>query len=177
MSDIRNRNILELSAEEACSYFLKGENYCNFDLPTYFKFEDLIVGVSKKIRGKKLSSFYSKIQEAGKPKPDSPRNYDDVNYKILNNKDGRYAWRPLQLIHPALYVSLVHKMTTEENWNTIRERFNQFKGNSNIECMSLPRESLTENSDKAEQVTNWWQEVEQRSIELALDFDHLTHTV
>lgn len=29
----------------------------------------------------------------------------------LNNKDGKFAWRPLQLINPALYVYLVFKIT------------------------------------------------------------------
>jgi hypothetical protein len=40
-----------------------------------------------------------------------PSNYENVNYKLFTNKDGQYAWRLFQLIHPVLYVDLVHKIT------------------------------------------------------------------
>ncbi|MFM7469681.1 MAG: RNA-directed DNA polymerase [Vampirovibrionales bacterium] len=161
-----SKSILELTHDEAHQYFLKQESFCDFDLPEYFKFEALLNSVDKILTGKNLSDFRTK----------NPRNCEGVNYKILNNKDGKYAWRPLQLINPALYVSLVHKITSKENWKLIRKRFTLFSKNKKIECVSIPRQSLTENSDKAEQISNWWQHIEQRSIELALDYSYLTHT-
>ncbi len=163
---VGSRSILEMNHDEARAFFLKEESYCNFDLPPYFKFQAIMDDLSKSMTGKSLSEF----------KQGNPRDYDDVNYKVLNNKDGRYAWRPMQLIHPALYVSLVHNLTTEESWKLICSRFKKFADNPKIECISLPRESLSENSDKAEQITNWWLEVEQRSIELSLDYECLAHT-
>ena len=42
--------------------------------------------------------------------------------------------------------------------------------------MSLPSESLTNQSDKAEQVRQWWEEVEQESLRLSLEYDFLVHT-
>jgi len=167
---ISKQNILELTHEKARNYFLKSESYCNFDLPNYFNFTCLLLDVDLALKDKKLSDF--KIED----KNSKPCNLDDVNYKILNNKDGRYAWRPLQLIHPALYVSLAHEITTEENWTFICKRFDNFSSNSNIECLSIPKESVTKNSDKAEQISSWWLEIEQRSIEMALDYQYLTHT-
>ncbi len=164
------QNILELTHEKALKYFLKSGSYCNFDLPIYFNFKRLLADVARALKDKKLSDF--KIED----KNSKPCNLDDVNYKILNNKDGRYAWRPLQLIHPALYVSLAHEITTQENWTFIYKRFNNFSSNSNIECLSIPKESVTKNSDKAEQISSWWLEIEQRSIEMALDYQYLTHT-
>lgn len=161
-----SKSILELTHDEAHEYFLKQESYCNFDLPEYFNFEALLYAVDDTLKGKKLSDF----------RKENPRDYEDVNYKVLNNKDGKYAWRPLQLINPALYVSLVHKITSEENWRLIKERFGTFSENKKIECVSIPRQSLTENSDKAEQISNWWQHIEQRSIEMALDYSCLSHT-
>jgi len=161
-----SKNILELTHDEAHQYFLKQESYCSFDLPEYFMFETLLKDVDDALKGKNLSDF----------RKDNPRNYEDVNYKVLNNKDGKYAWRPLQLINPALYVSLVHKITSEENWQLIKERFVTFSANKKIECVSIPRQSLTENSDKAEQISNWWHHIEQRSIEMALDYSCLAHT-
>ncbi len=42
--------------------------------------------------------------------------------------------------------------------------------------MSLPRESLAEESDKAEQVKYWWQEIEQKSLELSLNYEYVFQT-
>jgi len=95
---------------------------------------------------------------------------------MLNNKDGHYAWRPMQLIHPALYVDLVHKITELGNWQLIVDRFEEFKAKSCVACVSVPLRSNTEQKDKAEQISNWWHEVEQKSIELALDYSCLCCT-
>jgi RNA-directed DNA polymerase len=162
----KSRSILDLSYADARDYFLKPESYCNFDLPYYFDFAPLLAAVANTLGTKNFSDF----------KQGNPRDYEDVNYKVLNNKDGKYAWRPLQLIHPALYVALVSHLTTEENWQLICQRFQFFAENPKIECISIPRESLTKNSDKAEQISNWWQQIEQRSLEMALDYECLTHT-
>jgi len=88
----------------------------------------------------------------------------------------KYAWRPFQLIHPALYVSLVHEITKEENWQTILHRFSEFPANRNIQCLSLPVVSLSGETDKAELVSHWRYTVEQRSIELSLEYDYLIET-
>ncbi|HAT3807038.1 TPA: RNA-directed DNA polymerase, partial [Serratia marcescens] len=91
------------------------------------------------------------------------------------NKDGKLSWRPLQIIHPVLYVNLVNIITTPENWRKIKSRFTQFQSNNKIECLSIPVIGEHE-KDKAAQVTNWWQKVELKSIELALTFDYLYDT-
>jgi hypothetical protein len=161
----RRKFILELSHTEAREFLLKAESYNSVDLPPYFVFGDLIARVHAQLDGKTLTSLSS-----------NPRDFDDVNYTILNNKDGKYAWRPFQLIHPALYVSLVHCITEVINWNLIIGRFNQFSANQKIHCLSLPVASQSDEKDKAEQVSHWWHEVEQRSIELALDYDCLLET-
>ncbi|WP_181016310.1 RNA-directed DNA polymerase [Pseudanabaena sp. BC1403] len=172
------KNVLELNHTEAKTYFIKAESYFTFDLPRYYIFDKLIHTLSEKIEGKLLSDFYGSYHdmEKGKPKATFPSDYENVNYRFLNNKDGRYSWRPLQLMHPAIYVSLVHKITEENNWNLIVQRFSEFRANKNINCYSIPLKSESESSDKAETVTNWWEAIEQRSIELALKFDYILHT-
>lgn len=167
------RRILELSHTEARAFFLKGESYFSFDLPKYFVFTNVLDGVSRYIAGRKLSTFYS-TGTGGRA--NYPSNYDDANYKFLNNKDGKYAWRPFQLIHPALYVSLVDNITNEGNWNLLVAQFMQFANNPNIKCYSIPLESQNDQSDKAITVTNWWQSIEQQSIELALSYEYVLHT-
>lgn len=161
----KKNDILALAHADARSFFLKDKSYCNFDLPPYFKFEPILSAAHKILDGKKFSDLFDqkKLRES-----------DGVNHKILNNKDGRYAWRPLQLVHPALYVALVHAITEKDNWAFIVERFKKFSS-SKIECVSLPVVASGKESDKAEQVTQWWHDVEQRSIALALDYSHLVH--
>ena len=162
----RNQSVLEFTPEEAQKYFLKPESYCNFNLPIYFDFEPLLLNVHEELNGKALCIF----------KQGNPSHSDDVNYTILDNKDGRYAWRPRQLIHPVLYVSLVHQITAKKNWETICKRFEFFAEDTEIECVSIPSKSLREESNRAEQVSNWVQQIEQRSLELALDYKYLTKT-
>ncbi len=82
----------------------------------------------------------------------------------------------MQLIHPVLYVSLIHKMTEQASWQLICDRFEKFAENKKIMCLSLPVESMSSETDKAEQVAEWWLAVEQQSIELALEYEHLFHT-
>ena len=173
MDDVRNifratgmvpTSILNLDHVRARAFFLREENYAAFDLPEYFKFSELLAYVSNKL-GNSDFCFYQK------DKPDS----FDVNYKILFNKDGEYAWRPLQLLHPVLYVQTVHDITREKNWEIIKGRFVEFQGDI-IECMSIPVEKIkAQKSQKSTQILNWWDKVEQKSIELAMEYDYCIH--
>ena len=162
----RRRLITELSCDEARAFLLKQESYCTIELPPYFSFDGLLNGVAHELQGKQLSQLWVK----------RPREFEDVNYRVLSNKDGRYDWRPLELIHPALYASLVFNLTESCHWQSILKRFREFGRNRKIKCLSLPGESLTEETDSAEQITHWWAEVEQKSIELALDYEFVIQT-
>jgi RNA-directed DNA polymerase len=174
------KRILELNHTEARQYLLKVESYFNFDLPQYFVFQKLIADVSTAIIGRPIEDFYLYPPDYTKAKPQAkppfPSDFDNINYKLLNNKDGKFAWRPFQLIHPALYVSLVHNITEEANWNLIVARFRQFSSNPKIKCYSIPLQSDGTQSDKATTVSQWWQTIEQQSIELALEYEYVLHT-
>ncbi len=166
MSEAR-QSILTLNNTRAKVFFLRNENYTNIDLPVYFNFKPLLKALNNKLYGRKLSDFQ-------KDKPDS---LDGINHTIINNKDGYYAWRPLQLINPAIYVDMVNCITEKENWKLIKSRFKDFSKNPKIRCMSMPvYNSNYKKRQKAEQILNWWQNVEQKSIELALDFTYLITT-
>ena len=163
----QNRSVLDLSFKEAKDFFIKHESYCNFDLPPYIKFNTILQNISNFLKDKIIDSYFEKC----------PKDIDSVNHTILHNKDGKYAWRPLQLIHPALYISLVHKITEEKNWGKIKNRFKEFqKINKYIECTSIPVISYKNTSPKDKQILHWWEEVEQESIKMALSYDYLTHT-
>lgn len=171
------KRLLELNHSEARQYFLKEESYFNFDLPQYFVFKNLIQAVSTYLTRQILSDHYSTYNNSsGQTKKNFPSEFEDVNYRFLNNKDGKFAWRPFQLIHPALYVSLVHIITEEDNWNLIVGRFGQLSANPKIRCYSIPIQSEDDQSDRATTVNQWWQTIEQQSIELALQYEYVLHT-
>ena len=85
---------------KARRFLLRGESYCRFGLPDYVEFNGVRQDVGKFLTTHALSSASNKAHQ-----------HSRVNHTILDNKDGRYAWRPMDLIHPALYVDLVHLIT------------------------------------------------------------------
>ena len=161
----KNQSVLKLSHIDARAFFLKAESYCNFDLPPYFDFGPVIDSLDKHFSGKSLSDVTN-----GKIKPS---NLEHVNYTIFGNKDGRLGWRPFELIHPALYVALVHQLTEKETWKVLQDRFRKFSSSKKILCQSIPIESGSKKSDKAAQVLEWWHQIEQKSLELSLDYELL----
>ncbi len=158
------RSILQMTASQARAFLLKPESYCGIDLPVYFTFARVLSAVTQELSGKALTSMSSK-----------PRDHEGVNYSMLSNKDGRHAWRPFQLIHPALYVSLVQKITEPAQWKLIRDRFKEFQKASNLKCLSIPIEASSARKDKAAQILNWWQGIEQGAIEFALEYNYAFH--
>lgn len=96
MADSDAKKIIEMEALEARTATLKSESYFDVDLPDYFDFEPMLKGLSEKIGGQPLSNFWKS----------KPGEQDGVNHVILHNKDGKFAWRPQELIYPALVETL-----------------------------------------------------------------------
>lgn len=165
-----SKSILDLTAPQARLFFLESKNYCNFDLPKYFTFTKILSSISSELAGKSLSSYQAR--DPATLKLIMPNDIEGINHKILTNKDGRLAWRPFELINPVLYVDLVHYITEPGNWSAIQKRFSFFK-KSNVLCESIPRASSTKRGHKAEQITWWWEHIEQESIQLGLEFSYI----
>lgn len=162
------KKILDMTSKQAKKYFLKNSSYFSMELPTYINFSKLLQEIDNKIGSKNIVEFYKNNMK--------PENYDNVNYKFNHNKNGKYAWRTLQLIHPFLYVNLVNLITKEENWNLIKCRFNEFKKNKKIVCCSDIIESSSKKKDKGAAISSWWTNVEQESIKLALQYNSIGNT-
>jgi hypothetical protein len=160
----RQRSLIELTSAQARTFLLKPECYCSVELPNYVHFGVILADVARELRTKDL-----------KTQNDSSRKHENVNYTMLSNKDGRHAWRPFELIHPALYVALVDEITKDDHWKTICARFAEFAALDTIKCLSIPVKSLSKQKDQAEQILQWWQGIEQGSIELALDYQFVLH--
>ena len=169
----KNQSVIDLDSVSACEYFLKSESYCNIDLPPYYNFQKVLDNTYtvylrlSTAKGSKFTNFASS-KEA--------KNLEDINHHIYANKGGDLSWRDFQIIHPLLYVHLVTILTELNNWKKITKRFEDFRRNHRIQCLSIPSQSLTNESDKAEQVSNWWKNIEQKSIELSLEYSYLYDT-
>lgn len=158
--------IVDLDPGKAKAALLKSESYFDFDLPIYFDFAPLLASVEKKLDGKPLSGIWAT----------DPRQHERVNHVIFHSKDGKYAWRPQELIHPAVYVATVNALCGADAWPSIQKHFAKCAANPQIECVSHPVVSTVKQKDKAEQVLSWWLEMEQRSLELSLEYDHVIQT-
>ena len=159
------KRLIDLSNEEAKAHFLKGSSYFNGDMPSYISFEPILTDVSAVLNGDTFAQF----------KASNPAEVHDVNYNFVANKDGRFAWRPYELMHPAIYVSLVNVICEENNWSLIQSRIAEFEDGV-IDCCSAPVMSVDHQTDVATQIKSWWQAVEQRSLTYSLEFSHLLHT-
>lgn len=167
---IVQKSILKLDAKKARDFFLEEESYCNFDLPPYIKFSALLNAINNKIEAghHEINKIYSSSKK--------PQDCENVNYKLFNNKNAKYDWRPFELIHPVLYVYLVREITEEKNWEYIQKKFRTLREGDYVKCFSIPVLSETNKSNKAEQVLRWWNYIEQDSIKYSLEFDYLFHT-
>ncbi|MEX8520286.1 MAG: RNA-directed DNA polymerase [Leptothrix sp. (in: b-proteobacteria)] len=157
--------VIELTSTDARTHFLKGSSYFNGDFPKYISFEPILKDVVAVLGSASYTGF----------KSSNPHLLPNVNYSFTANKDGRFAWRPFELIHPALYVSLVNAITDDNNWNTLKTRMASFDGGV-VECCSAPVVSTDHQTDVAAQVQGWWQAVEQRSLAYSLEYRNLLHT-
>lgn len=166
------KTVLELDHQQARSFFLDTKSYVNFDLPEYFDFTDILSAVSSKLGKQRINYFFAKD---GNNKQINPKDLYDVNKQILGNKDGELAWRPFEIVHPALYVALVHLITEETNWQTIIDRFKQLKI-GRIDVASIPTQKSKRKSAKAEQIKAWWEKFEQNCAAQGLDYQYVYET-
>ena len=162
---MRQITILDLDAKEALFFFLDSKIYCSLDFPPYISFGTFLTSIN---------NFLSNHPDILKHV--HPENYENVNYIIAANKDGKYDWRPFELINPILYVQLARTITEETHWKDICKRFKDFAVNPDIECISIPVVENTLQTNQKAQILAWWENIEQRSIELSLDYEYLIET-
>ena len=162
---MRQITILDLDAKEALFFFLDSNHYYKEALPSYINFSKILSSINNF-----LSAHPNILNQT------HPENYESVNYIIASNKDGKYDWRPFELINPVLYVQLARTITEETYWKDICNQFKDFAVNPCIECMSIPVVQNTLQTNQKAQILTWWENIEQRSIELSLDYEYLVET-
>ena len=159
------RNILTINHDEAMDFFMKSEQYHGFELPEYFSFDEVLKYVREKVR----TIPYEECLKKGV----SPDSLSDVNLDILLNKDGRYAVRPIILANPFLYYFLVREVCCESNWQVIKDLFEKFNVPHITSCAIPVIPNEKEPFHKATTINNWWNSMEQRSIELSLEYRYM----
>lgn len=161
----KTKNILSLNHTEAMDFFLKSEQYHGFELPEYFVFDDLLQNVKNAV-GK---TPYEECLQEGM----SPEQLPDANLDILLNKDGRYAVRPIILANPFLYYFLVREICNEQSWTVIKQLFETFTVPHITSCALPVIPKTKEPFHKSTTILNWWNTLEQRSIELSLEYRYM----
>ena len=159
------KNILSLNHTEAMNFFLKSEQYHGFELPEYFVFDELLQNVRNAVD----DTPFEKCLKKGV----SPELLPGVNLDILLNKDGRYAVRPIILANPFLYYFLVREICNEQSWTVVKQLFEKFNVPHITSCALpvIPKEK--EPFHNSTTILNWWSTMEQRSIELSLEYRYM----
>ena len=160
------KNLLSLSSINARRFFLKQEAYTNMELPPYFIFSKILSDIENILKNGELTE--SDLNKA--------KDNETINHILYGNKDGKYAWRKYEIINPLIYVSLVNIITEDNNWKLIKNRFNDFEKNNNIECESIPIIPLSNKKQKATQISYWVENIEKKSVTLALEYNFLYQT-
>ena len=158
------KNLLSLKAEEALDFFMKSEQFHGFELPEYFNFDTVLAYVKDQIGNKKMEDCLN-----GRRPDDLP----NVNLDILLNKDGRYAVRPLMLANPYLYYFLAREVCCPKGWDAVQKCFKAYHVPHITSCALPVLPQQVEKFHKSETILNWWHSIEQRSLELSLEYRYM----
>ncbi len=180
-----NPTILDLDNDQARRLLMQSESYCTIKVPDYIDFSDVLAKAEKSVSNYRSSIVTAKCLNKAKggggnggncrsDSADFKKLFDGINCRILQNKDGLLSWRPMELINPMIYAVMVYKLTEENSWEIVRNRFAEFQQCQNIECCSIPRGVFTYAEKGA--ILNWWDSFEQRSIALSLEFQYMGKT-
>lgn len=161
---MKTKNILSLNHQEALDFFMKSEQFHGFELPEYFDFDVVLNYVKETIGDKLYEDCLTDI---------SPDNLPDVNLDILLNKDGLYAVRPLILANPFLYYFLAREICCASGWESIQQCFKAYNVPHLTSCALPVIVEKVEEFYKSTTILHWWNAMEQRSIELSLEYRYM----
>lgn len=159
--------ITELGGEEAFRFLMESEQYCRTELPIYFDFSGVLKYAKEAVGDRTLRECTVKGF--------SPDNLDNVNLELITNKDGKYGVRPLTLANPFLYYMLARDICSGASWKNIQKCFSLFK-DEHIAACAIPMVKMDDRPEAfrgSTAVLNWWNSMEQTSIELSLKYRYM----
>jgi len=159
------KDILSLSHSEALDFYMDKDRYCCVELPQYFDFQGTLDSVRKAVGAKSLSSICR----------EDPKGVQGVNIDVLANKDGFWGVRPFSIVNPYLYYLLARDICKKGNWEKILSLMGTFKVPRFSACAItvVPDKNKKESFHGATSILNWWNKMEQGSIELALQYRYM----
>lgn len=157
------KTVLTLKSNEALDYFMSTRQFHAFELPEYFDFTQVLDFVRKSIGNK---SYDECVIE-------SASSMQDVNFDIMLNKDGHYAVRPLTLSNPYLYYFIAREICQAKNWTAIKICFKHYNVPTITSCAIPVIPEEVESFHESTTVLNWWNKVEQKSIELSMEYRYM----
>lgn len=159
--------ITALAPKEALAFLMSHDQYCTTELPEYFDFNGVLEYATTAIGKKSLGE----IEVDGV----YPENLPDVNLDVITNKDGRYGVRPLTLANPFLYYMLARDICSEQAWPKVQECFKAF-ASEHFEACAIPMVKVDDKPEPfkgATSILNWWNKMEQQSLELSLEYRYM----
>lgn len=162
--------IIELSNKDALDALMSNDFYCTTELPEYFDFSGVLKYAAESVGDKPLNECINRDCQ--------PESLHGVNLDVITNKDGRYAVRPLTLANPFLYYMLARDICSDKSWTAIKECFKLF-GSKHITACAIPMVKIDDKPESfkgATSILNWWNSMEQRSIELSLKYSYMFMT-
>lgn len=166
--------VLDMTANEARKFFMRSDSYSTLDLPRCFTFD----GILKYVETTMGTIDYSQWQ---KDKNNRPSKFDTCNHHVQIAKNNSFAYRTISFVNPYLYYLLVRDITENGNWEMIKNRMTELQV-SWIERLAIPGvpgnppEKGRPNFAKGEQILDWWERFEQRSLELSLEYRYMLCT-
>ena len=158
------KNVLQLNSDEALQFFMSSVQYHGFELPEYFDFDKVLAYVKESIGDRPYEDCLSEVL---------PDELENVNLDILLNKDGRYAVRPLMLANPFLYYFLTREICCPSGWEAILRCFESYTVPHLTSCAMPVIPEKVEPFYKSATILNWWNTMEQRSLELSLEYRYM----
>lgn len=160
------KSILKLSEVKARKHFMESSNYCSLDLPRYIDFSKVLAYVEDKVGNKSLDDILKVAKKM-------PSEFEGVNHRLLIKKDAKFTYRPIDVANPYLYYLLVKQITNKGNWKEIKKRFEAFAC-PNIDVISIPKvKGDGDKSHKAAGISNWWENIEQKTLALSLKYRYM----
>lgn len=162
------RTILNLSYREARRFFFKPRSYLSLDLPSYYNFERLLEFTRAQLSAQPvLQHYYQPFCH--------PRTNLQINYPLICNKDGQYAWRKHQIIHPFFYTSLTYLLTQRENWLYLTQRLKHFR-HPQVRCASLMPAPTNKLNRNEQDIFNWSSNFTDETVRQALSYKYMLTT-
>lgn len=159
--------ITALEAKEALAFLMSHDRYCTTELPEYFDFNGVLEYAATAIGEKNLDE----VDIDGV----SPECLHGVNLDVITNKDGKYGVRPLTLANPFLYYMLARDICSEQSWPKVQECFKAF-ASEHFEACAIPMVKVEDKPEPfkgATSILNWWNNMEQQSLELSLQYRYM----